>query len=216
MGGAEAAPVADAAPAKRKSRRSSRRAGARRGPKPHGWVVAESKLRPVPPAAPSGNLHLNVLGTGETLKVNIYNEDGSYNIESLKAVSQLLRCKRTDDVKDIEPRLMTVLSHVYDHYQKPIEIVSAYRNQQRVTSFHYQASASDIRVPGVQPKKLRDFVDSLDAGGMGVGLYPRSKFVHVDVRPLPSFRWIDYSASDPDSPDKRPPRGWKKKRKLQS
>jgi hypothetical protein len=47
---------------------------------------------------------------------------------------------------------------------------------------------------------------------MGVGLYPRSEFVHVDVRPLPSYRWIDYAKSDPDNPDKRPPRGWKRKK----
>jgi hypothetical protein len=45
-----------------------------------------------------------------------------------------------------------------------------------------------------------------------VGLYPRSEFVHVDVRPLPSYRWIDYSHGDPDAPDKRPPRGWKRKK----
>lgn len=214
------APAATAnAPAKssrsKRSRRSSRVPRAR-GPKPHGWAVAEAKLRTEPPPRPSGNLHLHVLSTHEQVKLNIYNEDGSYDIEALKQVSHLLRCKRTADEKNIEPRLVTVLSHVYDHYGKPIEIVSGYRNQQRTSSFHYRGTASDIRIPGVEPKKLRNFVETLDTGGMGIGLYPRSKFVHVDIRPLPSFRWIDYSKSDPDSPDKRPPRGWKKKRKLQS
>lgn len=201
---------------KSRSSKSSRRSRRSRGPKPIGWAVPDTKLRTEPLPAPSGNLHVYVLATGETVKVNIYNEDGSYNIDALKSVSHMLRCKRTDVEKEVDPRLMTILSHVYDHYGKRIEIVSGFRNQRRTTSFHYLASASDIRIEGVEPKQLRNFVETLDAGGMGVGLYPKSKFVHVDVRPLPSFRWIDYSKSDPDSPDKRPPRGFKKKRKLQS
>ncbi len=31
---------------------------------------------------------------------------------------------------------------------------------------------------------------------MGIGIYPRSQFVHIDVRPPPSYRWIDYSAAE--------------------
>jgi hypothetical protein len=28
---------------------------------------------------------------------------------------------------------------------------------------------------------------------MGIGLYPRAGFVHVDIRPEASYRWTDYS-----------------------
>jgi uncharacterized protein YcbK (DUF882 family) len=185
----------------------------RHGAKLLGAVVPEERLRLTPPARPSGNLHIYVLATHESLKVNIYNEDGSYNIEALHGVSHLLRCKRTGAEKEIEPRLMTILSTIYDHFgEKRLEIVSGFRNQVRTTSYHFKASASDIRIAGIKPIKIRDYADSLDAGGMGVGLYPRSEFVHVDVRPLPSYRWIDYARSDPDAPDKRPPRGWKRKK----
>jgi uncharacterized protein YcbK (DUF882 family) len=165
---------------------------------------------------PSGRLHLFNLASREDVKVAIYNPDGSFNVEALRAVNHLFRCKRTDSKKAIDPRLLVVLSHVHDRYGgRRIEIVSGYRNQRRTTSYHYRGSASDIRVPGVTPRQLRAFVETLDAGGMGIGLYPRSQFVHVDVRPLPSYRWIDWSRPDPDAPSKRPPRGWKKKR-LQS
>jgi uncharacterized protein YcbK (DUF882 family) len=154
------------------------------------------------------------LASNEALKINIYNEDGSYNVEALKEVSQILRCKRTETVKDVEPRLATILSHVYDQYGgRRIEVVSGFRNQRRESSYHYQASAIDIRIPGVKPTKLRSFIETLDEGGMGIGLYPRVRFVHIDVRPPPSYRWIDYSSSDPNAPDKRPPRGFKKPRK---
>ena len=46
---------------------------------------------------------------------------------------------------------------------------------------------------------------------MGVGWYPKVGFVHVDVRQPPSYRWIDYSRSNPDAPDRRLPRGFKRK-----
>lgn len=199
------------------SRKHTRVKRSRTGAKVVGYVVPDEKLRATPPPRPSGNLHLYVLATREEIKVNIYNPDGSYNVEALQGVSHLLRCKRTDTERDIEPRLMTALSHVYDHFGgKRIEIVSGYRNQRRQTSFHYQASASDIRIPDVKPQKVRAFVETLDAGGMGIGLYPRTQFVHVDVRPPPSYRWIDWSRSDPDNPDKRPPRSLRKRHKLQS
>jgi uncharacterized protein YcbK (DUF882 family) len=185
--------------------------------KPAGFPVTEDKLRPKRPPRPSGNIHLIHAFRGESLKVNIYNPDGSYDVESLRALSRLLRCTKTDTQRDMEPRLMTVLSHVYDHFGgRPIEVTSGYRNQQRTTSFHYRAAATDILVPGVKATKLRAFVETLDTGGMGIGLYPRSGFVHVDVRPPPSYRWIDLSPVDPDDPGRRPPRGFKKKPRLQS
>jgi uncharacterized protein YcbK (DUF882 family) len=94
-------------------------------------------------------------------------------------------------------------------------LLSGYRFQRKTTSNHFHGTAADIRIAGVRPRDLRTFVSGLDAGGMGVGLYPRVGFIHVDVRPAPSFRWIDNSRSNPDASDKQPPRGWKR-RKLES
>jgi uncharacterized protein YcbK (DUF882 family) len=205
-------------PAKTKRKRRARVPWKRRAGKPAGYAVPEAMLRRDLPPPPSGNIHLVSLASKESLKINIFNEDGSYNVDVVKSVSHLLRCKRTEDERDIEPRLMTVLSHVYDKYGKPLELLSGYRNQQKTSSYHYKGSAADIRVEGVPMNKLRAFVESLDAGGMGVGVYPKVGFVHVDVRPPPSYRWIDNSRSNPNSPDKRPPRSWRQKRreKLQS
>jgi uncharacterized protein YcbK (DUF882 family) len=42
-----------------------------------------------------------------------------------------------------------------------------------------QALAIDIRMPGTKTSDLRDAALSLHGGG--VGYYPRSDFVHVDV-----------------------------------
>jgi uncharacterized protein YcbK (DUF882 family) len=204
-----AAAAADSAPAKTKRRHRSRRS--QRHGRFAGRVVPEDRLRQEPLPLPSGNLELRMLGLTESVKVNIYNEDGSYNIESLRALDHVLRCRRTDDEKPIEPRLFTLLSHIYDHFgEKPIDIVSGYRNQRKKTSNHYKGTASDIRIAGVTSKRIEAFAETLDTGGMGIGIYPRSQFVHIDVRALPSYRWTDYSPPNPNAPEKRPPRGWKR------
>jgi uncharacterized protein YcbK (DUF882 family) len=183
-----------------------------------GWVVPDDRLRKRLPPPPSGNVHLHNRYRQESLKVNIFNRDGSYNSDALAALSRLMRCKRTDLETPIEPRLFAILSHITDRFgERRIEVTSGYRNQQRTTSNHYRGSATDIHVQGVDPAELSAFVDSLDSGGMGVGLYPRGGFVHVDIRPPPSYRWIDYSPTDPDDPNRRPPAGWKlRKKRLQT
>jgi len=199
-----------------KTRRTANGVSIKKHGKFAGVVVPESALRKEPLGRPSGDLELRMNGLDESVKVNIYNQDGSYNVEALRSLDHLMRCRRTDDEKPIEPRLFTILSHVYDHFGgKTIDVVSGYRNQRKTTSNHYKGTATDIRIEGVAPKKIRSFAESIDTGGMGIGLYPRGQFVHIDVRPLPSYRWIDMSAPNPNAAEKRPPRDWKRK-KLQS
>lgn len=158
-----------------------------------GRLAASSELREEALSTPSGHLELTAVNFHEKIVVDIYNEDGSYNEEALDELNHLFRCRRTGTERAIDPRLFVVLSHVYDHYQKPLELVSGFRNQQRVTSFHFHGSASDIRIPGVSDKELHKFVGSLDIGGMGLGIYPKAGFIHVDIRPEPSYRWVDNS-----------------------
>jgi uncharacterized protein YcbK (DUF882 family) len=49
-------------------------------------------------------------------------------------------------------------------------------------SQHMLAKAIDIRVPGVSTRALRNAALALHSGG--VGFYPVSQFVHVDVGPV--------------------------------
>ena len=46
-------------------------------------------------------------------------------------------------------------------------------------SLHVKGQAIDIRIPGVKLEELRDAALALGAGG--VGYYPDSDFVHVDL-----------------------------------
>ena len=219
-GGADERPAssdvsANAGPAATGKRHGSTKQKRRRKSKVVGHVVPDSQLRASPPPPPSGHIELYSIAGKDEADLEIYNDDGSYDIDEIHAGEHVLRCKRTDTEKAMDPRLFAVLSHIYDHFGQRIEIVSGYRNQRKQTSFHFKGSASDIRIEGVPPKKIVEFASTLDAGGMGIGLYPRGHFVHVDVRPPPSYRWIDNARPNPNSADKRPPRGFKRK-KLQS
>jgi uncharacterized protein YcbK (DUF882 family) len=183
-----------------------------------GHVVPEDRLRTDPLSRPSGNLAMVSLNNPneDPIKVNIYNEDGSYNVDALEQLNHILRCRRTETETDMDPQLLTMLSHIYDHFgSKPLEIVSGYRNQRKQTSNHFKGRATDIRIAGVSPKKIEAFAETLDRGGMGIGIYPRSQFVHIDVRSPPSYRWTDWSPPGSNANEKRPPRGWKRK-KLES
>jgi uncharacterized protein YcbK (DUF882 family) len=181
-----------------------------------GRVVPEDQLRQDPLPRPSGRLHLIFPGNKDEVDVNIYNADGSYNLDAMDQLSHVLRCRRTEVQKQMDPQLLMLLSHVSDHFGgKPLEVVSGYRNQRKLTSNHTKGTATDFRIHGVSAKKVREFATTLDGGGVGIGIYPVSGFVHLDVRPPPSYRWTDFSPPGSNASEKRPPRGWKRK-KLQS
>jgi len=158
-----------------------------------GRLATSDELRNETAAKPSGKIVLRAVNFGERVEVQIYDEDGNYDADALDTLNHLFRCRRTGTEKAIEPKLFEMLSRIYDKFEKPLELVSGFRNQERVTSFHFHGSASDIRIPGVSERELHKFVSSLDTGGMGIGLYPRAGFVHVDIRPEASYRWTDYS-----------------------
>jgi uncharacterized protein YcbK (DUF882 family) len=163
-------------------------------------------LRGITAPVPSGELALDATNLREGAHVQLYNLDGTLDAAALKAIEGVFRCKRTGDRRPIDPRLLEVLSHVFDRYRQRIQLLSGYRNQENTYSYHYLGSAADIRVPGVSIRALRRFVETLDEGGMGIGLYPKSGFVHVDVRPPPSYRWVDTSTTQDREKRLRPPR----------
>jgi len=206
-----AAPArADAPGPEQHTKRTSKKKRAR-GPAFSGRLARADELRIDPLDKPSGHIELYAVNFREELTVDLYKEDGSFDEDAIDKLNYLFRCKRTDTEKAIDPHLFETLSRVYDHFGKRIELVSGFRNQKRTSSFHFHGSASDIRIPGVPDTELHRFVASLDSGGMGLGIYPRAGFVHVDVRPEPSYRWVDYSP--PGTQDMGRPHGQKGKAK---
>jgi uncharacterized protein YcbK (DUF882 family) len=164
-----------------------------------GHNAAKDSLRTEPLAPPSGQITLRSQNLQQEVTVNIYAPDGSFDEGALAQLDDVFRCRRSQEVRAVDPRLYEQLSRIYDHFgQQPIELVSGFRYKERSSSRHWHASAMDIRIKGVSIRELYDFAESLDMGGMGIGIYPNSGFVHVDYRAPgdPSYRWVDRSYPD--------------------
>ena len=150
-------------------------------------ALAQSVVLP-----PERSLAFHNLHTGESLKT-VYWADGGYVPGSLAEINYLLRDFRNDEVKAIHPDLLDLLHAITDRLgtSKPIQLISGYRspttnamlharsNGVAVHSLHMDGMASDIRIPGHDLRELHQAALALRGGG--VGYYPESDFVHVDV-----------------------------------
>ena len=95
----------------------------------------------------------------------------------------------------IDPRLARQLAMVSDHFGgRVVEIISGFRpvraGQYTAHSNHNIGHAIDFRIRGVPNRTLRDFCRTLP--DTGCGFYPRSVFVHMDVRSSSAY-WVDWS-----------------------
>jgi len=151
-------------------------------------------------AAKARNAILNGLvtlerpATKESLRVRLFTKTGKADPKARARLARFLRDRTTDEVKRPHTRLMRVLSYLADHFNgRTIVVVSAYRSQKSGnagSSRHATGEAVDIRVEGVPNEVLRDYCLTLSR--VGVGYYPRSSFVHVDVRSKAVY-WVDWS-----------------------
>jgi uncharacterized protein YcbK (DUF882 family) len=133
--------------------------------------------------------------TGEHLQT-VYWLKGRYLPEALADVEYLLRDHRTDETKPIDPQLLDLLYdirqelacyeafHVVSGYRSPATNAYLRRHRRGVAerSLHMEGKAVDIRLPGYDCAVLHRVALDLQAGG--VGYYPRSEFVHIDVGPV--------------------------------
>lgn len=136
--------------------------------------------------------------TREKLDV-CYARGESYRSEALSAVNHILRDHRTNEVNPIDPRLLDLLCAIRSKAGPDacLHIISGYRSpgtNRRLRqqgrgvarkSLHMQGHAADIRIPGLATSRLRRMALTLRQGG--VGYYPQSDFVHVDIGPVRSW-----------------------------
>jgi uncharacterized protein YcbK (DUF882 family) len=139
-------------------------------------------------------LSLANIHTGEKLKVE-YWANGQYLPDALAEVDRLLRDFRTGQVHPMAPQLLDLLVRLRGRLDtvEPVNVISGFRSPATnamlraehehsgvaTKSLHMQGMAIDIRIPG---RALSDLhMAALAARGGGVGFYPSSDFVHVDV-----------------------------------
>jgi uncharacterized protein YcbK (DUF882 family) len=145
-------------------------------------------------AAVSGERRLSFynLHTGESLATT-YWADGRYIPSSAAEIDFIFRDFRTGDVKNIDFRLLDLLHdlrrtmesdeafHVISGFRSPKtnKMLTQKSNAVAKKSLHMLGMAADVRLPGRALDDLRQAALSLKLGG--VGYYPKSNFIHVDV-----------------------------------
>ncbi len=161
---------------------------------PDGDAVAAA----IPEDGKPYELRMTNAHTGESLNI-IYRIGDVYIPEALDRLNYFLRDHNTQDVSTYDPKEFDVLHAVMSRLGQSdglITVMCGYRTAETNQALrhgsartgvaehsqHMEGHAIDIRVPGVSTVALRDAALSLHAGG--VGYYPVSQFVHVDVGPV--------------------------------
>ena len=136
-------------------------------------------------------LTLSTLNHGETLSLAASGDEGGFSSLDLHRAAHLLRAAAGDE-HPLDPRTMGLVYRIQTHFAVPeIRVVSGYRVPKPGSrSNHGKGRAVDMVVPGVPDEEVARFVRGM--GFVGVGVYPTSQFVHVDIRPR-SYFWVDFS-----------------------
>jgi uncharacterized protein YcbK (DUF882 family) len=136
--------------------------------------------------------------TGESLNI-VYRIGDVYIPEALDRLNYFLRDHNTQDVSTYDPKEFDVLHAMMSRLGQldgVIDVMCGYRTPETNAALrhgsartgvaehsqHMEGHAIDLRVSGVSTVALRNAALSLHAGG--VGYYPVSQFVHVDVGPV--------------------------------
>ncbi len=150
-------------------------------------------LRANPLPAPERALAFVHTHTGERGRITYWAE-GGYLREGLGQIDRLLRDHYSGAVHPIDVRLLELLHRLQTRVEssESFHVISGYRSPETNAtlaarsaggvarkSLHMTGEAIDVRLPGCALARLRDAAFALSGGG--VGFYPGSDFVHVDV-----------------------------------
>jgi uncharacterized protein YcbK (DUF882 family) len=158
-------------------------------------LLGSSPVEASPLTGSVRRLALHNVNTRESFD-DVYWADGNYKPEALKRLDVLLRDHRAKQVCRYDPRLFDLLARVHASVESeaPFEVICGYRSRRTNAmarrrsrgvakeSYHTRGMAIDIRLPDAQLRGISELAKSLQAGG--VGYYPRSGFVHLDVGPV--------------------------------
>ncbi len=156
------------------------------------------------------------VANGDTRPLNLYHShthesiqatfrvNGAYDSAVLQKLNYFLRDWRNNDQTRMDPRLFDVIWEVYRTAgaTQPVVIVSAYRSPQTNAmlrrrsrgvaehSQHILGRAMDTTMPGMPMERIREIGMRLQRGG--VGWYPSSNFVHLDVGSVRAWPRMSY------------------------
>ena len=130
-------------------------------------------------------------------RFRLVDERGRASRTGTRRIAEVMRprdARRAERFPNPPARLIELVARISDHFGgRVVHVISGYRHAggyTRDTSQHIAGHAIDIRIAGVPNTTLRDYLRTLDH--VGVGYYPRSSFVHLDVRERSAY-WVDWS-----------------------
>lgn len=141
---------------------------------------------------------LTSINTHESFRLRP-DDDGRFTKKQLRGWNHFMRCWHTGRQHAMNPRLAELIYDTARHFEfAPLRLYDGYRapivarQKGNTKSPHKRGIAADFVVEGVDNKTLRDYLFTT-YDKVGVGYYPNSSFVHLDVRPKGKAFWIDYS-----------------------
>jgi uncharacterized protein YcbK (DUF882 family) len=148
----------------------------------------------VPPVDEEGRalLVLRALNGAESLALPALGPEGGFVARDLDRAATLLRDRATGARHPVEPRLLDLVFRIETHFgASEVRFLSGYRLPgRRGASNHGRGRALDFVIPGASDADVATYARGL--GFVGVGIYPASGFVHLDVRER-SYFWSDSS-----------------------
>lgn len=137
-------------------------------------------------------LTLQALNMPDNVTIAASGDHGGFSAEDLDRAARVLRDPRTGNEHPIHPRLLDLVYRIATKFDAhEVRIVSGYRTPRGGRhSNHAKGRAIDLVVPGASDEEVAKF--AREQGFTGVGVYPTSGFVHLDVRDR-SYFWVDYS-----------------------
>lgn len=137
-------------------------------------------------------LTLQALNMPDRVTIAASSDRGGFAAEDLDRAAHVLRDPRTGNEHPVDPRLLDLVYRVARHFDAhEVRVISGYRTPRSGRhSNHARGRAIDLVVPGASDEDVARF--ARDQGFTGVGVYPTSGFVHLDVRER-SYFWVDNS-----------------------
>lgn len=136
--------------------------------------------------------YVTLAGHGKHWSGYLVGADGEVLRSARAPLERVFASWRTGKRVEIDDRLIGLIADLSDEFGgRTIRVVSGYRETSYAPdSKHKVGEAFDFSIPGVPNELIRDFLRSLP--DVGVGYYPNSTHVHLDVRDKPTY-WVDYS-----------------------
>lgn len=159
------------------------------------FLAAPKLLRAVP--VQEKKLALYHIHTGEWLK-EVVSFQGCINRDILPKLSHFMRDWRTNEIFPLDPLLLKLLLKLKEslplstHFDiicgyRSVATNEALRQQSKgvaANSLHCKGKAIDLSCARLSLKKIAMIAQKIGMGG--VGYYPASGFIHVDIRSRPT------------------------------